>query len=48
MTSLAARLNHLRSLQDRFDRLVVVRDARLPISPKAVATTLFTSLAWTL
>jgi hypothetical protein len=38
MTSLAARFGHLLGLREQFDRLIVVRDARLPISPKAAAT----------
>jgi hypothetical protein len=38
MTSLAARFGHLLGFRDQFDRLIVVRDARLPISPKAATT----------
>jgi hypothetical protein len=38
MQSLAARFARLLALRSRFDRLVLVRDARLPISPTAAAT----------
>lgn len=38
MTSLAARFKRLLGVRERFDRLVALRDARLPISPTADKT----------